>query len=212
MTKERRVQVCAWSVSTVALLLALLTWGQRIGWDVSGLSVYQIFPLLGLTAFSLMWAHYIAAAVRQYADADKTVLARYFESTAAVVLAAIILHPGLLLWQLWRDGLGLPPGSYKLYVGAGAYWAVLIALIAWVCFMLYELRRVYGARSWWHFVQYASDIAMFLIFFHALKLGGNLQSGWYQKVWYFYGATLLLAIIYGYSRKIQVRKQSNRPL
>lgn len=200
------MQTVAWGTSGAVVLIAGVAWWQLYGEQFSELNIYQFFPLLGLLAFSLMWSHYIVSVIRQHFKVESQALHRYFEVTSGAVLVAILLHPGLLAWQLWRDGVGLPPGSYKLFVGASAYWAVLIALLAWTLFISYELRRVYGKKPWWKFVQYGSDGAMFLIFFHALKLGSNLQSGWFRTVWYFYGVTLTGALLYMYTAKWRGRK------
>lgn len=199
MTKERRVRAFAWGLSAVVETVAVIAWGSTYLWELSDLSIYQIFPLLGLSAFSLMWSHYIAAAVRQHYQLDKTVLKSYFEVTSTVVLTAILLHPGLLAWQLWQDGLGLPPGSELNYVIPSARWAILFGFTAFTVFLAYEFRRVFSEKSWWRFVQYASDGAMFLIFFHALKLGGALQLGWFRWIWLFYGLTLAASLAYMYA-------------
>lgn len=203
MTKTRHIQVVAWGISVIVGALAFLVWGQGIDWRFSELSMYRIFPLFGLVAFSVMWSHYMASALRQHFQLDKTALHHYFEVTSSMVLGALLLHPGLLAWQLWQDGLGWPPGSYKEYVGAALYGFVLLGATAWLLFLAYELRRVYGKRPWWRFVQYASDGAMFLVFFHALKLGGELQRGWFRGVWYFYGVTLAGVLIYTYVPKFR---------
>jgi len=207
----RYVRWGAWGLSVAAFAVSFVAWGQGYQWQLSGLSLYQFFPLLGLTAFSLMWSHYIAAVMRQYVGAEAAVLHSYFEITSAAVLVAILLHPGLLGWQLWRDGLGLPPGSYKLYVGVAGYTWVLVGLTAFVIFLSYELRRFFGKRPWWRFVQYASDVAMFLIFFHGLRLGTHLRQGWFRGVWFFYGITLAGALLYMYvlkPRQQQIAKTS----
>lgn len=190
MTKEGKLKVFAWGLSAIVVMVAAYAWGSSYFWQFSGLSTYQIFPLLGLTAFSLMWAHYIAATVRQYFGLEKTVLKNYFEVTSAVVLTAIVLHPGLLAWQLWADGQGLPPGSELEYVIPSARWAILFGFTALGVFLLYEFRRKFETKKWWVLVQLASDVAMVMIFFHALKLGGALQLDWFRTIWYFYGLTL----------------------
>jgi hypothetical protein len=205
MIEERKLRVFAWGLSAVVLAIAFVAWGETYAWRFSRLGVYQIFPLLGLTAFSLMWSHYIAAAVRQYFDLGKAVLKDYFETTSLIVLSLILLHPGLLAWQLWLDGEGLPPGSELNYVMPSARWAILFGFTALGIFLAYELRRAYEKTSWWKLVQYASDAAMILIFFHALKLGGALQIGWFRIIWYFYGVTLISAIIYMYVHKYRRR-------
>lgn len=202
----RQLQIIAWSLSIGVVIVAVTAWGQDNNWQLSGLNNYQLFPLFGLVAFSLMWSHYIAAAIRQSFRIDRIVLKNYFETTSLVVLAAILLHPGLLAWQLWRDGLGLPPGSELRYVAPALGVYVVIAMISLVVFLAYEFRRVFGEKPWWKFVQYASDIAIFLIFLHSLKLGSQLQTGWMRGVWYFYGVALAAALVCIYVQKYKQRK------
>lgn len=206
MTRERKVLVFAWGLSVTVTLIAFIAWGDMYSWKLSNLTLYQIFPLLGLLAFSLMWAHYIASVVRQHFGVDKAVLRSYFEITSSVVLAAILLHPSLLALQLWIDGKGLPPFSEINYVVSSARWAIFFGFTALTVFLSYEFRRWYGTKPWWKFVEYASDAAMILIFFHALKLGGTLMTGWFRTVWYFYGVTLLGALIYIYLQKYKRAK------
>lgn len=196
---NNKVNLIAWGLSVFVSLLAIVAWAQSYAWQFAGMSAYRFFGLLGLLAFSLMWAHYVAAAVKNHLGADKDSLKLYFESTSILVLVLILLHPGLLIWSLWRDGLGLPPGGLLYYAGVSAYWAIVLGAVALVAFLAYELRRFFGDRSWWRFVQYASDVAMFLIFFHGLKLGGVLSQGWYRGVWYFYGAALLFVLYRQYA-------------
>lgn len=209
--KPKQLQIMAWGVSLGAVLLAIFAWGMSYDWEISSLSTYQLFPLFGLLAFSLMWGHYVAAALRLHFGIDKAVLKQYFEVTSLAVLAAILLHPGLLAWQLWRDGLGLPPGSELNYVGESMKMTVLLGMIALVVFLAYEFRRVYDQKPWWKYVQYASDAAIMLIVIHSLRLGTHLQTGWFKSVWYFYAITLVISIAYIYYRKA-TNKTTNPPL
>lgn len=204
----KRLQLLAWSISLIAFCLAVFGWGQGNNWQILGLSTYQIFPLFGLIAFSLMWSHFIAAALRVYSKLDKSVLKQYFDITSLVVLGSILLHPGLLAWQLWRDGLGLPPGSEINYVASSMGIYIIIAMISLSVFLVYELRRVYGDKPWWKYVSFASDGAMFLILLHSLKLGSQLQFGWMRLLWQFYGVTLFVAVAYMYSEKLKLALQT----
>lgn len=194
----RHLNLAAWSLSAAVVILAFIAWGQGVAWHLVGISTYRLFPLFGLMAFSLMWSHYLASAWRTYSNAPKASLHVYFESTSLIVLVFILLHPALLIWQLWRDGFGLPPESYKAYVAPAVVWVVLLGTISWFVFLAYELHRKYGAKEWWRYVQYASDAAMFTIFYHSLRLGSNLQHGWFREVWIFYGLTLAAAMVYQY--------------
>lgn len=192
----------AWVLTALVSALAVVAWGQGISWQFEGLSTYALFPLFGLLAFSLMWSHYIIAALRTHYKIDGSVTKQYFEVTSLAVLAFILLHPGLLIWQLWRDGAGLPPGSTSNYLGPDLKMYILLGVISWMVFLSYEFRRKFKTRAWWKYVQYASDSAMVLILIHSLKIGSNLQAGWLKSVWYFYAASLAVSLIFIYYKKL----------
>ena len=196
----------AWSVSFVSVLLAVLAWGQGNSWKLVGMSNYQLFPLFGLLAFSLMWGHYLMHCLRIYFKIEKNALKQYFEITSLAVLGAILLHPGLLAWQLWRDGLGLPPSSELNYAGTSLKGAVLLGMFSLFMFLAFEFRRVFQDKKWWKYVQYASDGAILLIVLHALQLGTHLRLGWYLVVWYFYALSLLISLTYIYLNKMDTAK------
>ena len=189
----------AWLITLTASILAVVVWGNGFGWNFTGLSIYQLFPVFGLLAFSLMWAHYVVASGRRLSGATDAGLKPYFSITGWAVLLAILLHPGLLEYRLWRDGFGLPPGSVlDHYVAPALGWVAILGFINLIIFLLFELHRFYSDRHWWRFVRYATDLAMVSAFYHGLRLGTNLQAGWFQKLWWFYGATLIAAIIYNH--------------
>ena len=210
MSKTAIVKIFAWSLSSLVALIAIIGWGQGIRWQLGGISTYQLFPLFGLLAFSVMWSHYIVSVVRQIMGVDKKQLHLYIEVTGGVVLFAIIMHPGLLEWQLWRDGFGLPPGSIlQNYVAHSLRWAALLGMISLLIFLAYELRRWFSDRGWWPIIAVATDIAMVAIFIHAINLGTQLQQGWLQTIWYFYGVTLAAVLVYIYYNKFKKRERSD---
>ncbi len=203
-TRHLLINLLCWSIGVAAALLAVVTWGQAFAWQTDRLSAYLLFPLCGLLAFSLMWSHYVAGVVRRVGKTERTVIKNYFMLTGYVVLVLICLHPGLLMWQLWRDGFGLPPNSYlEHYVAPSLRWAVMLGTVGFFIFIAYEFRRWFKDKSWWKWIVYAGDLAMFAVFFHALRLGTNLQKGWYRWVWLFYGVSLAasLAFIYYVDRR-----------
>ena len=199
---SRRLRITAWTLSSLSVIVSFVAWAGRMRWEFDNLSSYSLFPLFGLLALSLMWSHYIMAALRKYYGANKTVLKQYFDISSLAVLAAILMHPGILIWQLWRDGFGLPPDSYlDYYVAPGLGWVAMLGTISFIIFIAYELRHVYGDRSWWKYVQYASDAGMFLVFYHSLRLGSTLNSSWLQGVWYLYIVSFVSALVYIYAPK-----------
>ncbi len=206
---RRHFAIYAWLLSVVVAIIAIVAWGQGLHWQFSNLSTYRLFPLFGLLAFSLIWSMYaVGLAKRRLKPKETPALAAYYQYLPTVILIFIFLHPSLLIWQLWRDGFGLPPTSYKKYVGPAAVWAVIVSSIAWFIFLVYELRRFYRNRPWWKYVEVAGDAAMVGIVLHSLRLGSNLQHGWLKYVWLFYGAVLAVALVDIYSRKLTRRHQT----
>lgn len=201
----------AWGLSALVSAAATVTWGQGFRWQFSGLSTYNIFPLLGLLAFSLMWVMVVVRFFRIRWGIKSAELRGYYRPISFVVIALIILHPGLLVLQLSRDGFGLPPGSYlKYYIAPGAAWAATLGVIAFLIFLVYELRRKYHSRVWWRHIEFVQGFAMGAIYIHGLKLGSHLQHGWFRWIWYFYGIVLATVLFDGYIGRLQ-KVDSSRP-
>lgn len=191
----------AGSLSVLVTGLAVFAWGQTSAWNFSHLSVYRLFPLFGLLAFSLLWTQYIMLAFLYWRRVPVASVQRYFTYSSYAVLVFILLHPSLLIGQLWHDGFGLPPESYAHFVGPEKEWLVVLGTLSLFVFLAYELHRWFKDRSWWRYVFYASDAAMVAIFYHALRLGDELPHGWYRVVWWLYGIFLAIALIYIRTRK-----------
>jgi len=198
LTNDREeIPVIAWLTTMTALVAAFAAWGQYHYWSLIGLSIYQIFPLLGLFAFSILWSQYMMLALQKFWQTEPQTLAPYFKVTGFLVLAVIFIHPSLLIWQLWRDGFGLPPESYiRHFVAPGLGWVTILGTMSFGIFAAYELWRLFGHAIWMRFIVYAADLAMFMVFYHGLRLGDQLQSGWFPVLWICYGACLLVAIPY----------------
>jgi len=187
-----------WTLTSIVGLLAIYVWGQSFGWNTQAINAYQFFPVLGLLAYSIMWSHYMVGSVK-HSLLKNVQLDDYFRYTGYVVLAAIVLHPGILIYQLFHDGFGLPPGSYAHFVAPGMSWIALLGTASLFAFLAFELHRWYSQKSWWKYVIAAGDVAMLAIFYHGLRLGSQLQGGWYRVVWFFYGTTLLAMLVRKYS-------------
>jgi len=197
MNKHWRVAI-PWILTSSVSVLAVYAWGQSLAWNLKAVNTYLLFPLLGLLAYSIMWSHYMIGSVKHTAFMQQVELTNYFRYTGYAVLAAIVLHPGLLVYQLFRDGRGLPPSSYEHYVAPGLAWVTLLGTASLLAFLAFELHRWYGRTSWWKYVITAGDIAMVAIFYHSLRLGTQLQGGWFRWVWWFYGLSLAVVLVRKY--------------
>lgn len=193
-----QVKIFAWALCGLVSVLAVLAWGNDYDWHVWPLNAYVLFPVLGLLAFSLMWTHYVVGTVTDLAEVDEKNLKSYFRYTGWVVLFLICLHPGLLIYQLFIDGAGVPPLSYERYVAPGLGWITLLGTASLLVFLAFEAHRWFEKKPWWHYVVDASDFAMLAIVYHALKLGTDLNQGWYLYVWWFYAITLAMVLIRKY--------------
>lgn len=198
----------AWLITTTTVVAAVFAWGQNLGWNPALLHIYTIFPVFGLIAFSTMWSQYLATVLLKLTGAGSSALNAYYNYTGKLVLAAILLHPGLLIWQLWRDNFGLPPVSYIKYVSAGAAWLVILSTICFLIFIAFEFKRWFGGKPWWKIVNYAADLAVVGIFIHSLKLGSHTQTGWFHYLWLFYGTSLIASLFYLYALKIANKRKA----
>lgn len=200
--------IAAFGLGTLVVVLAVIAWGSYYGWHLTPISVYVLFPLLGLVAYSLMWTHYVIAAGRDHFGLARASLKPYFTITGWAVLVLILLHPGLLIYQRYRDGFGLPPHSYESYVAPGLGWVTLLGTASLLIFLAFELHRVWGDRKWWHWVGDSSDLAMLAIAYHSLRLGTQLHMGWFRYVWWFYITTLILLLVRKYGLRYVAHRKS----
>jgi hypothetical protein len=194
-----------WVLGIIVIVLAILVW-VSVRLNGSGeLTVYALFPLFGLIAFSLMWTHYIHGATKRYADQKDDGNDVYWYLSSGIVLACILLHPILLSFGLWRDGQGLPPLSY-INAYASMELAILLGSLSLGIFLAFEFHRWFGNRPWWRYVDALQFVAMLAIFVHALSLGGELNVGWFRALWWVYGVTLITAYVYSYIYDKKARK------
>ncbi|MEO6513917.1 MAG: hypothetical protein ABIR37_04505 [Candidatus Saccharimonadales bacterium] len=205
-SRPSRLLLAAISLTALASLLALLVWAMSNNWRLTHLSTYQVFPVLGLLAFSIMWSQYMIEAAKNLKPSLPDV-GSYFRRTSWAVLILILFHPGLLIFQRFREGYGLPPGSYLSYVAPMQKWIVLLGTMSLLIFIAFEFKKFFEKHHLWHIVQILNDIAIIAIFYHGLRLGTQLQQGWFQWVWYFYGLTLVAALAYKYYIKIMNRQK-----
>lgn len=198
MKSPKLFQLAMWLLTLAVVGAALYVWWP----STENLTTYSLFPIFGLTAFSLMWTHYVGGAAREYFGLPEGTLRRHFQITSYIVLLCILIHPTLIDLQLYLDGFGLPPQNlFAVYTTLAERLAILAGITALTCFLLFELHRFYKNRSWWKYIEWANIAAMFLILAHGFTLGGELRQPWFQVVWAFYAVTLMGSVAYSYIYK-----------
>lgn len=204
--KAKLLQRLCWTIALIAVMPTFIAWYSGPRGGLFGITAYDLFPLLGLIAYALMWSHYMVAALRIHLGLEKSIVKRFKTTTGWIVLVLVILHPSLLVYSLWRDGLGLPPESYlRNYIVAGTEWAAFLGAFSLLLFLAYELHRWFENRQWWSYVRRMSDLGMILIFIHGVTLGGELGGGWFRVVWFMYGAVFMAVLLFTYLRESRGR-------
>jgi len=187
-------QTTAWGLALTTTVLALIVWLPS---TASGLTTYVLFPVFGLIAFGLMWGHYVIGAFRRVLGVEGDVLKVYWGVTSWIVLFCILAHPFLVDFQLYLDGLGLPPNSlFSVYVRPLDQLALYAGFTALLSFLAFELYRFFQTKPWWKYVEWLNIFAMCLILFHGFVLGGELRMPWFQVLWFGYGLTFALSVVY----------------
>ncbi len=195
---QRNYTKLVWTMLVVTVSIGLIAWGQTVNWQLTSLTPYQWFPLFGILAWLIMWTHYGSGYFRVKNPQLKK--PKYYAGlTGWIVLACLLLHPGILAFQQYRNDQGLPPESYINYVGESLQIAVMAGSVALVIFLSFE---VYGRMKNNKWIQrhaialsVLQSLAMTLIFVHGLRLGTSLGDGWFRVVWIMYGL-LLIPIFY----------------
>lgn len=196
-----------WALFTVVTVLSVTAWAEFRHWQFDRLSLFALFPLFGLLAWSIMWTHYAVGAVSQLNGMPRN--KQYSKISAAIVLACILLHPTLLAIAMWQSTGKLPPDSFYGYVAPSLKYAVAFGSLGLIIFLSFDVFKRLRNKPWvdrnWRWISVSQMIAMILIFIHGLALGQNLQAGWFQLWWIVLGALLIpcfgLALRRDFSRR-----------
>ncbi len=175
-----------WGTLFFAIALPFIAWAQFNSWDIFSLTIYQYFSLFGLVAFMIMATHFILAGLHSYFK-EVGLNKKYSLISGIIVLICILLHPALLVWQLWLSNYGLPPYSYYRYVGSHGILFDTLGATALLAFLFYEvlvrLKQHTIIAKYWFYILASQLVALIFIFFHAKNLGIIVNSGWFGVLW-----------------------------
>ncbi len=156
-----------------------------------------IFPLFGITAFTLLWLHALSGAfepwLRQHINFD-----RFVRITSTIILVCILAHPLLLLAMFGFDVFGILETYGAFYIELG--------VLGWLLLITYDIGKFFKKHNdffvtHWNKILIISNIGFLITFFHSLQLGSDLQTGPLRLMWIFYGITAAAAIFYTYVLK-----------
>lgn len=191
-------KITPWFLFSLVVILPFIGWANSLNWQFELLSLYTVFPLLGLLAWGIMWTHYAYGAIFLSLKSFKR-NQLYSRLSGYVVLVLILLHPGLLTLAQWQGNKTLPPTSFYNYTGDSMKLYVILGSTALLAFLLYEVLHRFRSNSQvkklWPIVSIIQMIAMVFIFIHGLSLGQHLQSGWLQFYWVILGVMLIPSFV-----------------
>ena len=193
---KKYINIKAWGTFLLANALAFVAW-QNL--DTSTTGIYRLFPLLGLFAFSTMWGHYMVWALRDWSGAPEVPM--YSKITQYFVLLCLLLHPALFIYQLNKDGLGLPPASYEAYLGKSLVPFVFLGMVSLFAFLAYEFKKWLSGKKVWKYILIANHIAMIAILIHGFRLGSVIENTYFYFVWIAYAFSLGVVLFYLGSKK-----------
>ena len=177
-----------------AVLSPILIWGQTATLTPDSTLLPTIFPVFGLIAFMIMWLHIIGGAFETWLN--KYIDFGYFINwSSSVVLLLIILHPLIFILNF-----GFPKIAGIFSFGPGSF--IWLGVLGWLMLITYDIRKAFKNRQFfirhWGVIQFLSTLGFYVIFFHSLFLGHNIQAGPLRVAWIFFGITAAIATIYDY--------------
>ncbi len=192
--RKRLIRYLIFGVAFLAVLYPVWVWYGRAQLNLNTTRIFDIFPVLGLLAFVIMWLHIVGGALRPWLERYID-FGRFVTSSSVLVLILLILHPLLLL-------IGLGPSRWGKFFSSTPALFIWLAVIGWVILVGYDLAKRFKQREFfvrhWEVVKFISTIGFFLVLFHSLGLGSDLQTGPLRAVWIFYGISAAVAAIYTY--------------
>lgn len=180
-----------WISGAIVVIAAFAVWVPSLA--ATKLSIYSLFPLFGLLAWSLMWTHYVNGVMVVRYGLERSKL--YKTVSEVIVFFCLWLHPGLLLYQLWVD-----TSSLVQYVGKTNLIFFIGAFAAWFAFLSYDILVRFKNRPFWKknwiWVSVVQAGAMGVIYLHAIKFGRHIQVEWFKIYWAFLGLVLVPCMAY----------------
>ncbi len=135
---QKKFNYVTWGTLAVSVAIPFTVWGNYVNWEIFDITLYQLFPLFGLLAWMIMCTHYFTGALR-IINSNLKKPKFYSGLTGYLVLAFILLHPGLLAYAQYNNGLGLPPQSFVDYYGQGLIIAGMLGTISLMIFLSFEI-------------------------------------------------------------------------
>lgn len=180
-------------IAVALSVTAIAAWAEPFQGRLWPMSPYAASPLFDMLAFCFLVTYVLTLCLQPWLGAHGRQLVRIL---ACITLVMLLLHPGLLFWQLWRDGFGLPPMSYLHFYTEDQLVGVVFGAAG---YLLTALALVYGLRR----TAVASRAVTVLLcigaagmFWYSLLNNVFVQESWFAGLWIVLGSCSLLGMIW----------------
>ena len=187
------------------LLIPIYFWGVSFAWNFSTVSLYLLFPLLGLLAFSIMWVQVVVSAFEKWFS-SRIDIGKFWACSGIIVLILFIAHP--LLALIGQYGYTQSWNPFNL-VSESEMVFIVLALIAFATFIVFEVTLrwknsiIQKIKPW---IENGSLVGIILVWVHSLNIGSHTRLGFMRYLWWFYGITAMLMIGFIFWRKFQKKR------
>jgi len=182
-------------VSTLAIGgAAFLSWAEPFKGRLWPMSPYAISPLFDMLASAFACLVVYMLAVRSVSPEPKQPRPWLLRLLTILFICVLLLHPGTLFWQLWRDGYGLPPLSYMHFYTPDQQWPIVIGTLGYGLVFGVALVTIKRARMPGKALTGTLLIGIISMYVYAL-LANVFIVEWYRPIFIGYGAAAALALL-----------------
>lgn len=161
-------------------VIAFAAWAEPFAGRLWPMSPYAAAPLFDMLAFSLVCVYAIALVAAHHLARGTAWVAGLI---AGLALTAIVLHPGLMFWQLWRDGFGLPPASYFHFYTQDQLVGLTFGVSGYLLTAIVLGANVVRPRPASRFSAGILAIGGAGMFWYSLLTNVFIQESWFVRVW-----------------------------
>jgi glycine/D-amino acid oxidase-like deaminating enzyme/nitrite reductase/ring-hydroxylating ferredoxin subunit len=146
------------------------------------------FPLLGLYAFTLIWAQLVIGANMRWLRRLFPRIETFHRTEGIFALVFALAHPLFL-----ATGLGLAEYLKIEFVDPRLKWAVLLGDLQLLLLVTTVATALLMKRPWlrrrWHLIHYANYAVFAMVWVHSWTLGSDVRTTSLKWLWFFFGAT-----------------------
>lgn len=155
----------------------------------------SIFPLFGLYALTLVWFQVMLGSLQPLWEKIWPKIVSFHRTQGLFALLFALTHPTLLFVTvglrsyLARDFVA--PDQVKwMYFGYTALFIMLLTISTAL------LRRRRSMAKWWRKIHILNYVLFASAWIHSYNLGTDIQSTGLKYLWYWYGLSVLVVIIF----------------